>query len=172
MKTHFVAVLCAALAPAAALALSDYIDEYVDDVVGELGEWGIPVGGATAEPTAPDQPATPAAPEGAATKVKTEYAPYGEELTTLFVTSTPAAAPVTVDGRDVGRTPAYFTDLAPGRHFVTVGDVADEVELRPGGVTHLDVSYAASPANAAPTATAGKYVDNRHNCFELNIGND
>ncbi len=67
----------------------------------------------------------------------------------------------------------YFTDIPPGRHYVTVGKVSDEVELRAGGVTHLDVYYATPPSNAdAPTATAGKYVDNRDNYFELHIGND
>lgn len=182
MKAHLVAVLCVALAPAAAFALSDYVDEYVDEVTDELEEWGIPVGGETDQPAAPDQPEapdgatppeSPATPEGPATKVKTEYAPYGDEGTTLFITSTPPAARVTVDGRDVGCTPTYFTDIPPGRHAVTVGKVSDEVELRAGGVTHLDVYYATPPSNAdAPTATAGKYVDNRDNYFELHIGND
>jgi hypothetical protein len=82
------------------------------------------------------------------------------------------AAPVKVDGRDAGTTPVYFTDLAPGRHAVSVGTVADEVELRPGGVTHLDVSYVAPPPDKEPTPVAGKYVDNRDNYFELHIGNE
>ncbi len=182
MKAHFVAVLCVALAPAAAFALSDYVDEYVDEVTDELEEWGIPVGGETDQPAAPDQPEapdgatppeSPAAPEGPATKVKTDYAPYGDEGTTLFITSSPTAAPVNIDGRDVGSTPTYFTDLTPGRHAVTVGKVSDEVELRAGGVTHLDVAYVDTPEeNADGRAMAGNYVDNRDNYFELHIGNE
>jgi hypothetical protein len=53
MKTHFAAILCAALAPLAAFALSDYIDEYVDEVTDELEEWGVPVGDGAEEPAAP-----------------------------------------------------------------------------------------------------------------------
>ncbi|NIT36786.1 MAG: PEGA domain-containing protein [candidate division Zixibacteria bacterium] len=41
------------------------------------------------------------------------------------MTSTPSAARVTVDGRYVGVTPIFFNDLAPGKHRVKVGDVAD-----------------------------------------------
>jgi hypothetical protein len=175
MKTYFAAVLCAALAPLAAFALSDYIDEYVDEVADELGEWGVPVGDGAENPAAPApgdpaSPSTPDTPAGPATKVKTDYAPLGDEGTIFFVTSSPAAAPVKVDGRDAGTTPVYFTDLTPGRHAVSVGSVADEVELRPGGVTHLDVSYAASLPDKEPTPVAGKYVDNRDNYFELHIG--
>ncbi len=182
MKAHLVAVLCVALAPAAALAFTDYVDEYVDEVTDELEEWGIPVGGETDQPAGPDQPEgpegavppeTPAAPEGPATKVKTDYAPYGGGGTTLFITSSPTAAPVNIDGRDVGSTPTYFTDIPPGRHAVTVGKVSDEVELRAGGVTHLDVTYVeTSEENADGRAMAGNYVDNRDNYFELHIGDE
>ena len=73
MKAYFVAILCLALAPAAALAFTDYVDEYVDEVTAELNEWGIPVGGEAGDPATPDDPETPegvtppdtpAAPEG------------------------------------------------------------------------------------------------------------
>ena len=180
MKAYFVAILCLALAPAVALAFTDYVDEYVDEVTAELNEWGIPVGGEAGDPATPDDPETPegvtppetpAAPEGPATKVKTDFAPYGGEGTTLFITSSPTAAPVKIDGRDVGSTPTYFTDIPPGRHAVTVGKVSDEVELRAGGVTHLDVTYVDTPEEDADgRAMAGNYVDNRDNCFELHIG--
>lgn len=189
MKAYFVAILCLALVPAAALAFTDYVDEYVDEVTDELNEWGIPVGGEAGDPATPGDPEapggatppetpegvtppdTPAAPEGPAKKVKKDYAPYGGEGTTLFITSSPTAAPVKIDGRDVGSTPTYFTDISPGRHAVTVGKVSDEVELRAGGVTHLDVTYVDTPEEDADgRAMAGNYVDNRDNCFELHIG--
>lgn len=179
MKGFVSALLVAAFVPALAFAFTEYVDEYVDEVTSELEELGIPVGdrpgqpvGAPGDPAAPTpgDPAAPTAPEG--TKVKTDYAPYGSENTTLIVTSTPSAAPVTVDGREAGHTPIYFTDLAPGRHRVTVADVADEVELRPGGITHLDVTSAAPVDETRDPALAGNYVDNRDNYFELHIGNE
>lgn len=180
MKTHALAVLCVVLAPALALAFTEYLDEYVDDVTDELDEWGIPTGRTPEEPTAPGDPAAPApgdpaaptAPGGPATKTKTDYSPYGSEGTTLIVTSSPVAAPVAVDGREAGVTPVYFTDLKPGRYAVTVGTVTDQVELRPGGITHLDVAYAPPADEPDGRAMAGNYVDNRDNYFELHIGNE
>jgi hypothetical protein len=180
MKAHLVAILCVALAPAAAFAFTEYVDEYVDEVTEELEEWGVPVGDEPDQPAAPDRPEAPegdvppdapAAPEGPPRKVKKDYAPYGGEGTTLFITSSPTAAPVKIDGRDAGSTPTYFTDIPPGRHVVTVGDVSDEVDLRAGGVTHLDVTYVDTPREDGDSrATAGNYVDNRDNYFELHIG--
>jgi hypothetical protein len=166
------------MAPALALAFTEYVDEYVDEVTEELDEWGIPTGEVPDEPTAPGDPTAPApgdpaaptAPGGPATKTKKDYAPYGGEGTTFFVTSSPASAPVTIDGYEAGVTPAYFTDLPPGRHAVTVGTVSDQVELRPGGVTHLDVVYAPPAEEDDDRAMAGNYVDNRDNYFELHIG--
>ena len=88
------------------------------------------------------------------------------------MTSSPTAAPIKINGRDAGATPTYFTDLAPGRYDVAVGEVSDEVELRKGGVTHLDVTLVEKPPEDGDSrATAGKYVDNRDNYFELHIGN-
>ena len=181
MKVCISAIFVAAFVPAVAFALSDYVDEYVDEVTAELEEWGIPVGGSPDRPVgAPDEPAAPAPGDPAAptappagTKVKTDYAPHGDENTTLIVTSTPSAAAVTVDGREAGHTPIYFTDLAPGRHRVTVAEVADEVELRSGGITHLDVTCAVAPEDKTrDAAVAGNYVDNRDNCFELHFGDE
>jgi len=171
MKGFVSALMVAAFAPALAFAFTAYVDEYVDEVTAELEELGIPVGEKPDQPVgAPGDPAAPTAPPG--TKVKTDYSPHGSEDTTLIVTSTPSAAPVTVDGRDAGHTPIYFTDLAPGRHRVTVADVADEVDLRPGGITHLDVTCAAPEDKTDDSALAGNYVDNRDNYFELHIGNE
>jgi len=188
MKGIVSALMVAAFVPALALAFTDYVDEYVDEVTSELEEFGIPVGDETDQPVgapgdpaaptpgdpaapAPGDPASPTAPPG--TKVKTDYSPNGAENTTLIVTSTPSAAPVTVDGRDEGHTPIYFTDLAPGRHTVKVAKVTDEVELRAGGITHLDVTCAVAPKDKDDdSAVAGHYVDNRDNYFELHIGNE
>jgi hypothetical protein len=173
MKVFVSALMVAAFVPALAFAFTEYVDEYVDEVTSELEELGIPVGDRPDQPVGaptPAEPAAPKAPEG--TKVKTDYAPYGSENTTLIVTSTPSAAAVTVDGREAGHTPIYFTDLAPGRHRVTVANVADEVELRPGGITHLDVTCAAPEDETRDPALAGNYVDNRDNYFELHIGDD
>jgi hypothetical protein len=175
MKACFVAILCLALAPVAALAFTDLVDEYVDEVTDEFNEWGLP-GGETDEPAAPDEPGTPEGdtpPEGPPKKVKKDYAPYGGEGTTLLITSSPTAAPIKIDGRDAGATPTYFTDMSPGRYAVKVGEISDEVELRKGGVTHLDVTLTEVPKEDGDSrTTAGKYVDNRDNYFELHIGND
>ena len=171
MKGIVSAIMVAAFVPALAFAFTEYVDGYVDEVTSELEELGIPVGDRPDQPVgAPGDPAAPTAPEG--TKVKTDYSPHNPEDTTLIVTSTPSAAAVTVDGREAGHTPIYFTDLAPGRHRVTVAEVADEVELRPGGITHLDVTCAAPEDETRDPALAGNYVDNRDNYFELHIGNE
>jgi hypothetical protein len=178
MRVRLYVILAAACVPAMALAFTEYVDDYVDEVAAELEEWGVPVGDGADRPSlAPDEPAAPTPAEPAApgappgTKVKTDYAPYGDKATTLIVTSTPPGAAVTVDGREVGHTPTYFTDLAPGAHRVTVAKVADEVELRPGGITHLDVTCAAPAGKNPGRDLAGNYVDNRDNYVELHLGN-
>jgi hypothetical protein len=177
MRVRLYVILAAACVPAMALAFTDYVDDYVDEVAAELEEWGLPVGDGAGGPAAvPDEPAAPTPAEPAApgappgTTVKTDYTPYGKEDTTLIVTSTPPGAAVTVDGREAGHTPTYFTDLAPGAHRVTVAKVADEVELRPGGVTHLDVTCAAQVGKSPARDLAGNYVDNRDNYVELHFG--
>ncbi len=111
--------------------------------LGALGVAAFWVGAAAAPPPRAD----------AGYIVATYYAPYGAQRTTLVVTSTPSAARVTVDGRDVGFTPIFFNDLAPGNHRVTVGDVAEEVELTPGGVTHVDVHGPPSPSTSTAPET-------------------
>jgi len=45
-----------------------------------------------------------------------------------------------VDGRDAGVTPAALTDLQPGKHLVQVGAAEEELDLKPGGVTRLEVT--------------------------------
>jgi hypothetical protein len=183
MKKSLALLLCAVVVPGMALAFTEYVDEAMEDLEEDLEEIGVPFGESPDDPAgvtpddpatpSPDDPASPGAPgtnpKGPAKKVKKDYSPEGE--TTLIVTSSPAAARVTVDGKDVGMTPLYCTDLEPGRHAVKVADLNDEVELRPGGITHLDVTYTGMEKDKTEDkAVAGKYVDNRDNYFELHIG--
>lgn len=100
---------------------------------------GVTIINKPTEPPAPE-PSPPPSP-GGVTKVKTNFTSYKQIPVTLFVTSSPAGATVTVDGRTSGATPLLRTDLAAGKHIVKVAEVEEEVDLKMGGLTQLDVTF-------------------------------
>ena len=68
-----------------------------------------------------------------------------EARPTLTVTSEPSGSDVTVDGREVGKTPVTLRDLQPGTHSVVISAAGRQtqtrtVELRAGGASDLVVS--------------------------------
>jgi len=82
----------------------------------------------------------------------------------LLVRTDPPAAPVTVDGRPVGRSPVSVGDLAPGSHTVVVthssGAVTERVLIESGRTTSLLVPLGDRPGPGAAgwialTAPAG-----------------
>jgi len=153
---------------------NDWFNDYVDVPDGALLKAqvepsGLTMAGVPADPALPSM--APPAGNVAATKVKTTYEPYGTQPTTLYVNSTPPGAPVKVNGADVGVTPLLLTDLPAGRHRLNIGGVPDEVDLKAGGVTRVEVAYAGAPATTTPAG--GSYSNNHSttNIFKLIIDN-
>jgi serine/threonine-protein kinase len=71
--------------------------------------------------TEPPKPVAPVTPEPAPTVAAATPAPQADLATgRLLVRTTPAGAQVSIDGKDVGRTPATVRDLARGPHRVRV----------------------------------------------------
>jgi hypothetical protein len=85
---------------------------------------------------AAEKTATP--PPAAATK-----AVESSKVGTLALTTQPAGARVLLDGKPVGETPVTLTDLAPGKHALTLvttsGSVKKLVRVEAGKTTTLEV---------------------------------
>ncbi len=76
------------------------------------------------------------------TRVRLEYAAYKSLPSLLYVVSAPTNLNVKIDGRDAGATPFVATDLATGKHVVAVGNVEEEVDVKAGAVTKLEITVA------------------------------
>jgi hypothetical protein len=120
---------------------------------------------AVAEPPKPVAPVAPAPPPPVAA---TTPAPQSDARTgRLLVRTMPAGAQVSIDGKDVGRTPATVRDLAGGPHRVRVtrdGYAAQERRVvisasRPAQSVNIALARAPVPppartAQAAPATSA------------------
>ena len=76
--------------------------------------------------------------------------------TELRIRTEPLGAAVTIDGRNVGRTPVSVGDLTPGPHTVVLkheaGSATEQVVIEAGKTSYLSVPLA---ARAAPGSAAG-----------------
>lgn len=124
--------------------ITDAFDKVWFDGVLKFGETDVlrvkaePTGLTVINQTPASPFAVDVAPPARPAKVRVDYVPYKSVPTMLYVNSTPAALPFQINGQDKGTTPALITDLAPGKHIITVGGASEEVQLTTATLTKVE----------------------------------